>query len=194
LKTLEEPPPHVVFILCTTEAHKLPQTILSRVLRLDFHPIASELLTKYFTKVIKSEMATASPEAISLIASMARGSVRDGLSLLESVLAYTKKIEISDVEVVLGSASGTSIDSLVAAIEKKDVEGVRLVLGKIFSKSINTTSLTTQVMEKLKDNFALSKSAELMRVYKIFAEVEQLIKSATDPRVMFEGACYTAII
>ena len=88
LKTLEEPPPHVVFIFATTEVHKIPVTILSRCQRFDFKLIATVRLTEHLQGVLAKENIAADEEAVRVIARQAAGSVRDGLSLLDQAIAY----------------------------------------------------------------------------------------------------------
>ena len=88
LKTLEEPPPHVVFVFATTEVHKIPGTILSRCQRFDFKLIPTVRLTTHLEEILKTEKIAAAPEAIRLIARQAAGSVRDALSLLDQAIAY----------------------------------------------------------------------------------------------------------
>ena len=78
LKTLEEPPPHVVFVFATTEVHKIPATILSRCQRFDFKLIPTARLTTHLTEILRAEKIDAAPEAVRLVARQAAGSVRDG--------------------------------------------------------------------------------------------------------------------
>ena len=105
LKTLEEPPPHVIFIFATTEIRKVPVTVLSRCQRFDLRRIDSETLAKHFTEVTAKEEAKAEPEAIRLIAHAADGSVRDGLSLLDQAIARGNgNVTSADVKDMLGLA------------------------------------------------------------------------------------------
>lgn len=111
LKTLEEPPKHVIFILATTEVHKLPATILSRCVRFDFRLVSVDLLTRHLHHVLDEEGVEYDEEALKLIASSGEGSVRDTLSIADSVLAYSDgKITKENVLKVLGT---TDYDNLL---------------------------------------------------------------------------------
>ncbi len=114
LKTLEEPPEHVKFIFATTEIRKVPVTVLSRCQRFDLRRVDVPLLTEHFERLAKSEGAKAEPEALSLIARAAEGSVRDGLSILDQAIAFSKgNVATDDVRAMLGLAdSGRVFDLL----------------------------------------------------------------------------------
>jgi len=102
LKTLEEPPERIVFILATTEPHKLPATILSRCLRLDFHRVSEEKILERFVEICRERGIEAGEDALALIASNADGSVRDGLSLLDRCAAGAGVVTRTDVLELLG--------------------------------------------------------------------------------------------
>ena len=104
LKTLEEPPANVVFILATTEPEKLPSTILSRCLRLDFRRVSEEVMFKRFGEICSEIGVTMEPDALALICANADGSVRDGLSLLDRCVSAGEHISRDDVLTLLGMA------------------------------------------------------------------------------------------
>jgi len=107
LKTLEEPPPHVIFILCTTESHKILPTIISRCQRFDFRRIPSELIYQRLSEIVDAETATVEPDALRLISRNATGSLRDAQNLLEQlVVSYNGKVTLQHVEDVLGLGHG----------------------------------------------------------------------------------------
>ena len=117
LKTLEEPPPHVKFILATTEVHKVPVTILSRVQRFDFKMIPSRLIAERIRTVLEAERISADERAITLVAREAAGSMRDALSLLDQVIAFNpEQLLGDDVARVLGVAGYTSLLELASAV------------------------------------------------------------------------------
>ncbi len=125
LKTLEEPPKYVIFILATTEVHKLPATILSRCSRFDFRLLSVNDLSKILTKVFEQEGIVAEPEAIKIIASSGEGSVRDMLSIADSVNAYANgEIKKDDVLKVLGITDKKLLISFFDKIIDKDIGGV----------------------------------------------------------------------
>src|SRR5436190_7730085 len=105
LKTLEEPPEHVKFIFCTTEADKIPITVLSRCQRFDFAPIETKSILARLEEIAKSEGVEADPDALQILARRAAGSMRDSQSLLEQLLTFGgKKIAVEDVHAMLGTA------------------------------------------------------------------------------------------
>jgi DNA polymerase-3 subunit gamma/tau len=117
LKTMEEPPDHVVFILCTTETHKVPATIQSRCQRFDFRNIPTAQIAKHLGEVLKEEKISAEPELVHMVARLGNGSMRDALSLMDRLLASgEKKITLRLLEELLGLPSVELVDNLIAAI------------------------------------------------------------------------------
>lgn len=117
LKTLEEPPPHVKFIFCTTNPEKMPITVLSRCQRFDFAPVVADEIKDRLHYIVQAEGAEAEDDALTLLARRAGGSMRDSQSLLEQLLAFSSgKITIAAVHQMLGTAPGGRVESLVDAI------------------------------------------------------------------------------
>ena len=124
LKTMEEPPPHVKFILCTTEPHKVLPTIQSRCQRFDFRPIPVPRIADHLRSVLESESIPADEVAIARVARMANGSMRDGLSILERLVAASEEgVDLSLLERVLGVPPEDRVAAAVAAIGAGDVGG-----------------------------------------------------------------------
>lgn len=123
LKTMEEPPSHVKFILCTTEPHKVPATIQSRCQRFDFRAISSAKIASHLTYVLDQEGVTADPEVITEVARLGNGSMRDALSILDRLLAGgSKTIKFSEMEELLGLPSQQAVSDLCSAIANCDIE------------------------------------------------------------------------
>lgn len=121
LKTLEEPPPHIVFVFATTEPHKIPTTILSRCQRYDFRRIPTAELAKALEAIAVSEKVTLSKDALQLIAHEAAGSLRDGQSLLDQAIAFAgAKIDYETLKQMLGFSDRTQLWALLEAVLKKD--------------------------------------------------------------------------
>jgi len=121
LKTLEEPPAHVVFILATTDPKKIPATVLSRCQRFDFRPIAPEQLTQSLTRILEQEGVPFEPGALPVLIRAAEGSLRDGLSLLDTAIAYGGgKLDEVGVARLLGSSSPVHVRGFVAALLARD--------------------------------------------------------------------------
>jgi DNA polymerase-3 subunit gamma/tau len=124
LKTLEEPPEHVHFVLATTEPYKLLDTVRSRSQRFDFHPIGVEALSDYLASIAKREGFTAAPDGLTAIAHHARGSVRDGMGLLEQVAALgSGTVDAAGVSAALGLVGAEAFERLSNAIVGQDARG-----------------------------------------------------------------------
>jgi DNA polymerase-3 subunit gamma/tau len=131
LKTLEEPPPHVKFIFATTEIRKVPVTVLSRCQRFDLRRVDAALLAEHFGRIVATEGREAEPEALTLIARAAEGSVRDGLSILDQALAHgAGKVVAADVLAMLGLADRARIyDLLDAALSGRAKDAIEQLDG-----------------------------------------------------------------
>lgn len=122
LKTLEEPPSHVIFILATTEVHKIPATILSRCQRFDFKNIETPNIIKRVEHVVKEENIEIEPEAISLIAKNAKGGLRDALSLLDQAISFSDgNITSKDVNDIVGAVSKEDLVNLLELINSRNI-------------------------------------------------------------------------
>ena len=132
LKTLEEPPENVMFILCTTEPQKLPQTILSRCMRLDFKRVPQNVLKENMKKICSEKGVEISDGAVSLLSNSADGSVRDGLSILDQVLAAgDKKIDRDDVLEYIGTVGEEFFIELTDLVSLKKVSEALLLLNSV---------------------------------------------------------------
>ncbi len=120
LKTLEEPPSHAVFVLATTEAHKVPETIISRTQRFNFKPIAASDLTKHLSEIAAKEGINVTPEAVEIIAAASRGGFRDAISLLDQLSASPDEITGTRVRDLLGFTSSEEILTLSRALATND--------------------------------------------------------------------------
>src|SRR6185503_12017362 len=115
LKTLEEPPAHVIFIFATTEAHKIPATILSRCQRFDFRRYTSAQIQPHLAKIAKAEGIQAEPAALAMISRAAEGSMRDALSLLDQVIAFSgTKVTVDSARDSIGLIEGHTVLGIVA--------------------------------------------------------------------------------
>lgn len=153
LKTLEEPPEHVIFILATTEIHKLPETIVSRCLRFTFHPVSSEDVTKHLLDIAKQESIDIDKKTANLIAQHGGGSFRDSISLLEQVRNIDGgKISIESVQNVLGLASDELIKKLISAVTTGDVKGLTSILTEAKKIGANDNVLAKQIAASIRQN------------------------------------------
>ena len=110
LKTLEEPPKHVIFILATTEPHKIPPTIISRCQRFDFKQISTKEIYKHLVEIIKNKILNYEEEAVQLVSELAEGGMRDAFSLLDQVISYSNdKITLDDVHALSGTIANDQL-------------------------------------------------------------------------------------
>ena len=152
LKTLEEPPAHVVFILATTEMHKLPETVISRCQSFAFRKPSNETLKKNIEKVAKAEGLEIDKGSADLIAMLGDGSFRDTLGIFEQVsnIAKSKKIKIEDVEAITGSPRGEIIHSLIKSILDKELETAIRLLRKIVEGNIDMKIFLKMLLRDLR--------------------------------------------
>ncbi|QDP38797.1 DNA polymerase III subunit gamma/tau [Radiobacillus deserti] len=123
LKTLEEPPKHVIFILATTEPHKIPLTIISRCQRFDFKRITQHSIVDRMQQIIEAEGITVSREALEAVAISAEGGMRDALSLLDQAISYSEnEVTIEDVLAVTGAVSQNAILQIISSIYEKEIQ------------------------------------------------------------------------
>ncbi|MDY0404090.1 DNA polymerase III subunit gamma/tau [Virgibacillus sp. 179-BFC.A HS] len=132
LKTLEEPPKHVVFILATTEPHKIPLTIISRCQRFDFKPIANQAIVSRMQHIVKAEDIQVSQEALDAVALAAEGGMRDALSILDQAISYSDvRVELADVLAVTGGVSQQILTNIADAMYEKDMEQALQLLDEL---------------------------------------------------------------
>jgi DNA polymerase-3 subunit gamma/tau len=152
LKTLEEPPRHVIFILATTEPHKVPATIHSRCQRFDFKDISTKDIKKKLKEVIEKEQISVTLEAIDAVAESAEGGMRDALSLLDQALSYAEeRVTDVDVHAVSGTVSELKIiDITEALLAHKSVDAIN-VLNQLIESGKEVSRITNQMIQFMKD-------------------------------------------
>ncbi len=146
LKTLEEPPEHVIFILATTEVHKLPQTILSRCQRFDFHRIPTRVIADRLLYVAQQEDVMLADSAAVLIASVADGALRDALSLLDRCIAMSTNIDDEVVRNAAGLARKTYLYDLAAAVINKSTEKSLDIIDRLYAESKDMSRLCEELL------------------------------------------------
>jgi DNA polymerase-3 subunit gamma/tau len=153
LKTLEEPPPHVVFIFATTESHKIPATILSRCQRYDFKLLSTNALCEHLAQILAKEGIDCEPEAVRLLAREAAGSVRDGLSLLDQVLAFVGKDKLTRERIaeVLGVADRTLLFQLAGSVLDHDAASALRGLAEAVERGVDLVQLSRSFLGLLHD-------------------------------------------
>lgn len=160
LKTLEEPPAHVIFILATTEAHKLPETIISRTQHYAFRPVTLDKVTEHLQTIAREEKIDISPDALELIARHGEGSFRDSISLLDQVRTYGDSISLNDVEAVLGVAPEDGLRQLIASLSAGDAATVIGLAQALKIQGIDPSVIAKQLSGMLRQDL-ISGSATL---------------------------------
>jgi len=152
LKTLEEPPAHVIFILATTEVHKLPPTIISRCQRFDFRRIPLDLITQRLRLIADTEGIHAEQAALELIARSATGSMRDAISLLDQLSAYgSDSITRELVQAMLGAVSVEPLADLVDAVIHGDLKAALGIVGQLVDQGLDPRQLTAELLDYARD-------------------------------------------
>ncbi len=217
LKTLEEPPAHVIFILATTAIHKIPETILSRCQRFDFVRLPLESIVKKLSFIAKNEAVTIDKNSLEMIAIAAEGGMRDAESLLAQVIALEdKNITSKEVEEILGTADRQFIEKMAEYLLKKDISSALTLVNElseggynleVFTKSLLnylrqlmivsvdpelaksfTYELTGEQMEKIKNLARQSSVHEILKIIDLLVEVQNKIKSSFIPQLPLELA------
>ena len=145
LKTLEEPPENTKFFLATTEAHKIPATILSRCQRIDLRRIDLLLIKEKLQSITTDMKAKVSDDALSVVARLGEGSMRDAESLLENLIAFGKKIKTEDVYKILGICPKSFFFTIDEAFESQDISAILKLSPQLFSAHTNLNSLIDEL-------------------------------------------------
>ncbi|MBL6709878.1 MAG: DNA polymerase III subunit gamma/tau [Planctomycetes bacterium] len=155
LKTLEEPPPHVKFVLCTTEPEKLPITILSRCQRFDFQSVDTVAIAQRLAQIVESEGLTVAPAALELIARRAAGSMRDSQSLLEQLFGIAagdkKNIELEDVHAITGTGKDEKVGELAQALINRDSPAALSALHECLTQGADAGGVLEQLLTALRN-------------------------------------------
>jgi DNA polymerase III subunit gamma/tau len=193
LKTLEEPPPHAVFVFATTDPHKLPATILSRVQRYDFKLVPQRRIVDHLVKILDDEKITYEKSALSLVARESGGSVRDALSLLDQVIASSPSglTEAATAD-ALGVADRTLLDKVGNAILTKDAHTALALVDAAFARGQDLAQLAHAFLGHLRDLVVARAVADPSALIDASpSELESLVKAAQSvpagvPELLFE--------
>ena len=213
LKTLEEPPSYVIFILATTEPHKIPATILSRCQRFDFKRVTVKDITSRMQRICAEENIEVEEKALNLIARNSQGALRDALSILDQCISFgDEKIEYNDVVELLGTVNIEQLFDLAQyIIDQNTKESLKvlnefIIWGKDIRNLINDLidhfrnlmickvsndldeiiSLPEEIIEQLKKQAESVNNNDLIRILNILSNTQDNIKTASNPRVVAE--------
>lgn len=174
LKTLEEPPAHVVFILATTDADKLPATILSRVQQFFFRPIPVDIMARQLMTIAEKEGFAIEADAARLIAERSRGGFRDGISMLDQLSALAdanKPLSSADVAQYLGLSATETLENLLELYQQRDASGALSLLGELEKAGTDPVVLSHQLLSLLRER--LHQRPELITLVKQLIEVDR---------------------
>lgn len=216
LKTLEEPPAYVIFVLATTEAHKIPVTILSRCQRYDFHRITAHIISERLKELLKAEQAEAEDKAVSYLAKSADGAMRDALSLLDQCMAFYmgQKLTYEHVLEVLGAVDTEIFSRLLRAVlNRQTVQAMRLMEelvleGRDLGQFVNDFTwylrnllllqscsgaeeildISAENLELLKEECTMADGSEIIRYIRIFSELSSQVRYSAQKRIIIEIA------
>lgn len=154
LKTLEEPPAHALFVLCTTEPEKLPQTVVSRCTRIPFPKATTPEVISSLAKAVRGEKLSAPPDVLQALAESVDGSFRDGMKYLEQLslraTGRVKRITLEDVRMVTGSGRQESVRRLLLALAKRDTERALGELARVVEEEVSLENYVREILEKLR--------------------------------------------
>lgn len=221
LKTLEEPPKYVVFILATTEVHKIPATILSRCMRFDFKLVSTEKISELIKKILKDQKIKFEDKAVDLIARAGEGSVRDALSLADMVVAYAgENLTYDSVVKVIGATEKEKLFDIADSFLKKDIGECLFKLDQILSmgkpplvlskeiisyfrdllviltlKERATTMVVAQkdMYKKMETQATEENYKQIIRAIQELSTVEQELRFSSEPKIVLETAIIKAL-
>ena len=219
LKTLEEPPPHVIFVLATTDPQKIPATVISRVQRFDFRRLTLQEIMARLTTIAEKENLKVEPAAIELIARQATGAMRDAISLLDQLTAYgNDEITLAQVQGLLGAASSQIVGDLVKHLAEKNIaqglgaitntvdkgadprqlarEIVEYLRGLLLIKagSGETLTLTAEAQAEMSERAGQFSVDQLVRAIRIFNQAAFELRASSHPTLPLEIAFVEATL
>src|SRR4051794_11987628 len=220
LKTLEEPPPHVVFVLATTEAHKVPPTIVDRCHRFDFHRPSLQQIAEVLGRVAGEEGIELPDPAVGMIARSATGSFRDALGTLEQLVTYGgREVKLDDVLEILGVADAELVLETADSLVDHDPKAALLAVEKLSASGRDTTQFmrglaghlrhlfVVQTLGSVPDSFSVTAEhtdrlsaqsdrlaqGEILRAVDLLAAALAAVKDGSDPRIQLEMALLKAV-
>lgn len=179
LKTLEEPPAHAVFILATTEPHKLPLTIISRCQRFDFRPITASEIVERMTHVLKDANIEADTSALKVIAQAASGGMRDALSMLDQVVSFSgDRVTAEEALLVTGSVGEDIFHQLAEALLNKDAGAALTLLNQLIAEGKDVSRLAEDLITFFRDLLLLRTAPELTDLLEVVSGDERFVALA----------------
>ncbi|MGB7538901.1 MAG: DNA polymerase III subunit gamma/tau [Anaerolineales bacterium] len=188
LKTLEEPPAHAIFILATTEAHKIPATVISRCQRHEFRRLGVEEMTVQLTEMVKAEGIRADNEALEAVARQSTGSMRDAISLLDQLGSMGEAITLASTLEMLGATGGETVQRLVACISRGDTADGLQIIHRATDSGADARQFARQVVDYLRGvMMAASGNADLVEVTPETRAAMKDLSEKIDPAALYRA-------
>ena len=218
LKTLEEPPAHIIFIMATTDPHRIPTTILSRCQRFDFTKISFELMYNYLADVLKKESISFEEDAVYMVIRNSEGCMRDALSIVDQIAAYSAgQLNIRDTTLILGQTNKDIINDLFKYIVAEDIKSLPDILEKInlkgmeykhivqeltsytrtllmgyITENFSTKELTTSEINYFKELIIKTNEHKLFTLFQILEKVNNDLRQFSFEKYIFEMGMFKA--
>jgi len=186
LKTLEEPPSSAIFILCTTETHKVPETIQSRCVSVGFTKATPDEMKRSFARVISGEGKKVSEEALDYLSRSVDGSFRDGVKILDKVLSNSSNVSLAEIEQVIMGVSGFSVVALANALVAKSTTQALDELHQATARGVDLVYLTVALMKELRNRLLAGESKELVKLVFNLDDVARKVATSPVPELLLE--------
>jgi len=182
LKTLEEPPAHIIFVLATTDPHKIPETILSRCQRLDFKKITDKSIVDRLQTIVNQENINIEQEALKEIARLSDGGMRDSIGMLDQAIAYSnKEITTQDIHDINGTLTVENLKNLISVIITKKIKEILEILDKYNDNGKNFVKLTEEIITFMRNTLLYKNAREYFETITnqtdIYEEISQKIQT-----------------
>jgi DNA polymerase-3 subunit gamma/tau len=205
LKTLEEPPPHAIFILATTEVHKIPATVLSRCQRHEFRRLPLATIVAYLSPLIEREQLRVDPKALEAIARQATGSLRDAISLLDQLTSTGELVTLELAQAILGTARGEAVRGVVGALIDRDVSQGLTLINRALDGGADPRQFARQMVDYLRalllvrmgnaelvdasddDRNEMAQQAEQLRTHTLLAAIRSFGEAASQRRASWQA-------
>ncbi|MBI4461023.1 MAG: DNA polymerase III subunit gamma/tau [Acidobacteria bacterium] len=181
LKTLEEPPAHVVFILATTEVHQFPETILSRCQHFSFRAVSYTEILEHLEKICAAEKVEADPESLAVLAASGEGSIRDAMSRLEQAMAaFGSRLEGAAVRRLLGAAPSQLIEALLAAVRQQDRRAILQVVEHLVENGYQLNHFCSQLVRAVRNLLVVRLAGPEQHLLEASVEETQMLASVAE--------------
>jgi DNA polymerase-3 subunit gamma/tau len=196
LKTLEEPPAHVKFILATTEPHKIPVTILSRCLKFNLTLLTKQPLVDYLASICEKEKISTDPNALDMLSGAAKGSVRDALTLLEQAMLFNQDNTVLSqqaIEQMLGIDPGIAPEKIINAIMRSDIIEISTIVTEMVQKNISLKNFIEQLLTYIHHSILSNPQPELLKIFDVIIKNKEYLSLAPTEIIGLEMLLISAI-